>query len=110
MGYPTWSWTSAIPQISTNLEEALDDPLPLEVERVEEQEKEKKDSTFIWDIGLEEKQEMEMDLNCSFQDPDYKEQEESFMSRKGRGVKRKECVASDSRNLLPEKQKISKKI
>ena len=77
---------------------------------MEEQEKEK-DSTFIWDIGLEEEQEMEMDLNCSFQDPDYKELEESFMSGKGRGVKRKkESVASDRRNLLPEKQKISKKI
>ena len=81
------------------------------VEEQEQQEKEKKDSTFIWDIGLEEEQEMEMDLNCSFQDPDYKELEESFMSGKGRGVKRKkESVASDRRNLLPEKQKISKKL
>ena len=61
------------------MEEALDDPLPFEVERVEEQEKEKKDSTFIWYMGLEEEQEMELDLNCSFQDPDYQELEESFM-------------------------------
>ena len=76
------------------MEEALE-----EVEKVEEQERKKKDSTFIWDIGLEEEQEMEMDLNCSFQDPDYKELEESFMSGKGRGVKRKkESVASGLRS------------
>ena len=78
----------------SDLEEALDDPPPLEMEEQELQEKGKKDSTFIWDIGLEEEQEMEMDLNCSFQDPDYKELEESFMSGKGRGVKKKkESVA-----------------
>ena len=74
------------------MEEALDNPLPLEMEGMEEQDqKEKKNSTFIQDMGLEEEQEMELDLKCSFQDPDYQELEESFMSRKGRGVKRKEC-------------------
>ena len=50
----------------------------MDMEGVEEQdqgeedkgEKEKLDSTFIRDMGLEGKQEMELNRNCSFQDPD----------------------------------------
>ena len=66
-------------------------------------------------MGLEEEHEMELDLNCSFQDPDYQdsgdapilssssknecELEESFMSGKGKGVNRKKgSVASGLRS------------
>ena len=101
----------------SDMEEALDNPPPMEMDWVERQEqqdqekkmeeqlqKEKGDSTFIQDIGLDEEQEMELDLNCSFQDSDYQEPrdahisssssedecklEESFMSGKGRGMKK----------------------
>ena len=79
----------------SDMEEALENPLPMEIEGIEEQEqqeKEKKkgDSTFIQDIGLGKEQEMELDLNCSFQDPDYQELEESFISGKGEGCEEKE--------------------
>ena len=59
------------------MEEALNDPpaSPMEMEGVDEQEqqkeeKEKRDSTFIWDIGLDKEQDME-DFDWSFQDPNY---------------------------------------
>ena len=41
------------------------------MEQVEEQQKE--DSTLIQDMGLEKEQEMELDLYCSFQGPEYQE-------------------------------------
>ena len=81
----SWSRSSAIPQTPPNLEEALDDPIPLEMVGVKEQEQKEKDSTFVQDMGLKEEQ--EMDIDSSFQDPDYWELEESFVSGKGRGVK-----------------------
>ena len=53
------------------------------MERVVEEEK---DSTFIWDMSLEEKQEVLLGLDFSFQDPYYLEPEESFMSQGRRGL------------------------
>ena len=47
----------------------------MEIEGVEGQqqgEKEKVNSTFIKDMGLDEEQEMEP-VDCSFEDPDYQE-------------------------------------
>ena len=45
----------------SDMEEALDNPPPMEMERVEEQKQGEKevDSTFIRDMGLDKEQEME---------------------------------------------------
>ena len=68
----------------SDMEEALDNPPPMEMERVEEQKQGEKevDSTFIRDMGLDKEQEMEP-VDCSFPDPVYQELEESLTSRGG---------------------------
>ena len=94
----------------SDLEGAMKDLL-LEKEWMVEQEKETKAPNFIWDMGLEEKQEMELNLDCSSNDPDYQELEESFMSGKERGVERKKgIVDSGLKGSHNEKQKVSKTI
>ena len=102
----SWELYLCHPSDHSNLEKTLNNPPTLAMEGMEEQEQQK-DSTFIWDMGLEK--EMELDLDCSFQDPDYQDLKENFMSRKGRGVKRKkESVASDLRSQHQKNKKYAK--